>query len=501
MWSQMGSLLSISLLCAAALFPAAVKAQQMDYHARLQMEAKVARLADPSAKATLATDASAVMAGVGLAWDKAFVPDGPKASFVPDSGAVLELVDIRLILTQVAIQTGARDHVALVRAQADNDHDVILLRGGFARFSDLLALSEGTPAQDFIKMGPRGLVLTRPLAIWSDAGLTIEAGDHLILDRPSGSFVANLGWLNVSGGKLSGSAGQNSAETAFRPFVITAGQGSFTARDATFQALGFGDAAVFGGLSVANNGLVASRMASALVGSTLYDVTTIGLIGTTGAVVAGNWIASSSGTAVLISGSTDTTVASNRLSALSGTQAIRVTAGSAMVRIEGNLLSGEARTGILIDRESQNVIVAHNLVASIVTTGISVDTSTCVMLMNNLVAANGGSGINLRDTDAVEVADNAILFNSGSGVMVRDQADTAAVRVAGNVFIGNRDGLRGATPGNLALSENNMDGQITSMFAGDLSRLTADWLRSRKAAPSQSVQARSPAPCAIQGNG
>ena len=497
----MGRLLSISLLCAAALFPSAVTAQQMDYLARRQIEEEVARLADPKAIATLATDASAVMAEVGLAWDKTSGADDPIAPFVPNSGAVLELVDIRLILTQIAIQTGARDHVALVRAQGDRDHDVILLRGGFTRFSDLLALSAGTPAQDFIKMGPRGLVLTRPLAIWSDAGLTVEAGDHLILDRPSGSFVANLGWLNVSGGKMSGSAGQNSAETAFRPFVITAGQGSFTARDATFQALGFGEAPVFGGLSIANNGLVASRMASVLKGSTLHDVRTIGLIGTAGAVVSGNWIASSTGTALLISGSTDATVASNRFSALSGTQAIRVTAGSVKVQVDGNLMSGETRTGILIDRESQNVIVAHNLVASTLTTGITVDTSTCVMLMNNLVAANGGSGINLRDTDAVEVTDNAILFNSGSGVMVRDQAETAVVRVAGNVFIGNRDGLRGATPGNLALSENNMDGQITRMFAGDLSPLTVDWLRSRKDAPTQSVQALSPAPCAIQGNG
>lgn len=472
----------------------------MNYQARLQIEAEVGRLTDPGAAPTLAANAGAVMADVGLAWNTTLAPRDPVTPFVPDAGAVLELVDIRLILTQIAIQTGARDHVALVRAQGDRDHNVILLRGGFARFSDLLALSEGTPAQEFIKMGPRGLVLTRPLAIWSDAGLTLEASDHMILDQPSGSFVANLGWLNVSGGKISGSAAPNIAEPAFRPFVVTAGQGSFTGRDATFQALGFEDATVFGGLAVANNGLVASVMASVLLGSTLYDVGTVGLIGTTGAVVAGNWMASSSGAAVQISGSTDATVASNRLSALSGAQAIRVTASSA-IRIDGNLMTGGARTGILIDRESRNVIVAHNLVASTVTTGISVDKSTCVTLMNNLVAANGGSGINLRDTDAVEVTDNAILFNGGSGVMVRDQADAALVRVAGNVFIGNRVGLRGATPGNLLLSDNKLDGQIARMFAGDLSPLTAEWLRNREIAPTRSGQALSPAPCANQGNG
>jgi hypothetical protein len=496
--------LPISLLCAVVLFSGAVQGQQLDYHARLKMQAAVELLADPQATPTLPADAVTLMAEIGLAWDKPAVHDLPTDAFVPDTGAVLELVDIRLLLTQIAIQTGARDHVALVRAQGDREHDVILLRGGFARSVDLVALSKGTPAQDFITMGPDGLVLTRPLAIWSDAGLTLGAKDHLILDRPSGSFIANLGRLDVSGGKISGTAAPNAAEPAFRPFVITAGQGSFNGRDANFQALGFDDATVFGGLAVANNGLLAPRMPSVLKDSTLHDVGSVGLIGTTGAIVVGNWISASRGTAVLISGSKNATVSANRLSVLAGAQAIRVTAGSAMVRIANNFLSGGARTGILVDRESRNVTLSNNLVAGNLTTGINVVSATCVILAGNLVAANGGAGINLSDSDDVKATRNAILFNRGSGVMVRDQKETALVRISGNVFVGNRDGLRGATPGNLVLADNTLDGQIPRMFGGDLSRLTVDWLRSQHdviQVSTSSAPISIPAPCAIGGEG
>ncbi|MDT8857109.1 NosD domain-containing protein [Paracoccaceae bacterium Fryx2] len=496
----MGNALAVLLLCGGVLLPAGAGAQQADYLARQRIEAAVARLSDPLAAGTLADDAASVMAGVGLAWNAAAAPAAAAKAFVPDTRAVIELVDIRLLLTQIAIQTGARDHLALVRAQGARDHDVILLRGGFATLADLPALSKGTPAQDFVTVTPDGIVLSRPLAIWTDAGLTLGPADQLILDRPSGSFVANLGWLDVQGGAIIGTDGPNAAEPAFRPFVLTAGQGGFTASDATLQALGFGASDVFGGMAVANNGLVAPLFSSAITDSALIDVATLGLIGTTGAVVSGNHIAAATGTAILISHARETVVAANRLTALSGSQAIRVTAGSADVRISGNLLSGTARTGILVDRDSRAVSVTGNLVAGSQTTGIGVEKARCVTITGNLVAGNGGTGITLTDTDDTTATGNAILFNRGSGVLVRDQAAAAQVWLTGNVLAGNRDGLRGATPGDVAVEGNDLDGQMPRVFAGDLAPLTVDWLRSRRDAVV-SIPAPSPAPCDFQGNG
>lgn len=497
----MGKWLPAFLLCVTAVLPSVTCAQQMDRVARQQIETAVARLSDPLAIGTLQQEAAAVMASVGLQWNAPVVQQTAVRKFSPDKGAVIELVDIRLLLTQIAIQTGARDHLALVRAQGARDHDVILLRGGFATLQDLLALAQGTLAQDFVTETADGIVLTRPLAIWADAGLTLGKQDRLTLDRASGSFVANLGWLNLTGGSITGSDTSNATEPGFRPFVLTAGQGSFTAKAATFQALGFGAAPVFGGLAVVNNGLVAPDYASAVTESLLLDVMTLALIGTTGADLSQNRIAASSGTAVLISQAKASVIANNTLTGMAGPQAIRVTARTADVQISGNLLAGAARTGIAIDGDSRAVSIAGNLVAGSVTTGISVDAATCVTLAGNLVAANGGVGISLTDTTETAAIHNAILFNHGSGVLLRDQAKTAQVSLTSNVFIGNRDGVRGATPGPVELSGNDLNGQVPRVFAGDLARLTAAWLRDRRDAVAIAVHPSSTAPCAIQGNG
>ncbi len=379
---------------------------------------------------------------------------------------------------------------------------MILLRGGFVSAADLLAAAKGTPAEAFVTATPNGIVLSRPLAIWSDAGLTLGEGERLVLNRSDGSFVANLGWLDMEGGAIIGTFDENRHEAAFRPFVVSAGQGSMTARGASFSALGFGTSPVFGGVAVVNNGLKPALVASHLKDSSLADVTTVAMISTTGATLAGNLVKGSTGTAILVSHGVDTTVARNRLTELAGPQGVRVTAMSDGVQVAGNLLSGAARTGILMDSDSTDVTVAGNLVAGSLTTGIGVDSATCVTVADNLVTGNGGSGISLRDTDRTVSQGNAILFNEGSGVLLRDQTATAEVHVIGNTFIGNRSGLRGATPGNATIRGNALEGQMPRVFAGDLATLTVEWLRDQRKGTAP-TPARTPTPlCAApQGDG
>ncbi len=493
-----------ALMMCAAVWPVGAAAQQMDYLASQRLEGAVVQLQDPLLAGGLATEAAKVMVSVGLPWPASAGaviphPDAVPSEFTVVPGAVVELVDIRLLLTQIAIQSGARDHAALVRAQGLRDHDVILLRGGFATLADLWTMSRDTPAQGFVTQTDDGIILTRPLAIWSDAGLTLGAADQLVLDRSSGTFIANFGWLDIAGGTIAGNDTDNTAEPPFRPFVMTAGQGSLTAEAAAFQTLGFGTSAVFGGLSVVNNGLVPSLRASAVTHSTVRDVVTIGLIGTTGAMLSGNWIKGATGPAILVSNSAQTTVADNRFTALQGPQSIRVTVGSVETRISGNLMTGTARLGILIDRGSHDVTIAQNLVVGSVTTGIGIDRATCVTIAGNLVANNGGTGISLTDTDETAVTDNAVLFNQGSGIVVRAQGPAASVSISGNVLMGNRDGLRGATVGAVVLGHNDLSGQMPRIFSGDFAPLTVNWLRTRGdvvAASEPSVM-----PCFGQGEG
>ena len=493
----------IYLALCGILFPVLAGAQGAEYLARQALEGNVARLSDPLHDDSLARDAAALMAGLGLTLAAPINPEPAGQAFEPGTGAVIELVDIRLLLTRIAVQAGAQDHTALIRAQGDRDHDVILLRGGLVELRDLLTLAQGTPAEAFLSQTAEGLVLTRPLAIWDDAGLALGAGDTVVLDRPSGSFVANLGRIAVAGGTIRGSAAANGPEPAFRPFVLTAGQGSFTALGARFSTLGFDASAVFGGIAVVNSGLVETRLPSFIRDSTISDVASVALVGTRGSSVAGNRIIGSAGTAVLLSHATDVLVTDNRFSDLTGASGIRVTAKSNAIRISGNRLTQGARIGILVDGGSGMVTLSGNVVLGSETSGIAVRTADCITVADNLVAMNQGTGISLTDTDISTVGANAILFNHGSGILLRDQASSATVRVAGNVFAGNRDGLRGATAGLVELDGNNLDGQLPRIFAGDLAPLAVDWLRHRRdpVPAAQPVAAPVPAACDHGGNG
>ncbi len=483
----------------AALFPFGGSAQQPAFDGMEPLRASIAQLADPQSAATQAEDAAAIMASVGLSLARMDLPIPPAFDFVPDGKAVVELVDIRLLLAQIAVQTGARDHLALVRAQGARDHDVILLRGGLATLTDLVVLTRGTPAQAFVQRSADGIVLTRPLAIWGDAGLMVYGRDRLILDRPSGSFLANLGWLNLSGGAIAGAGPANGAEPSFRPFVLTAGLGRITARAAAFAELGFGDAPVFGGVAVANSGLITPRDVSVVSQSSLTNVGGLSLIGTANAQIDRNRISGSTRTAILVSGGQGTIISGNRLSRLSGAQAIRVSNAAAAVRIDGNLVSGAARTGILIDGDSRGVTVTGNLVTGQSGTGISVQKAECTDIGSNLVVANGGSGIGLSGTVDAALLNNALLLNAGSGVMLRDQGPAAQTWVQGNVFAANRDGLRAATPGKVNLSRNDLDRQMPNLFAGDLSSMTVTWLRDRRDGVVEQSSDTVQIPCASAG--
>ncbi len=479
-------------------------AEPQPFAARSGLQAAVAGLTEPVDSATLLRQTDRILADLGL--DRG--PAGqPALSVLPDfamtGGALVELVDLRLLLTQIAVQTGARDHQTLIRAQGDHARKVILLRGGSVSLSDFVDLAQGTPAEGFVTRTAEGVTLTRPLAIWSDAGLQVAGDDVLMLDGAAGSFVANLGWLDIPGGTLSGGELLNAAEPGFRPFVLTAGLGRLTARGASLQGLGFGDTPVFGGVSVVNTGLNLPPFPSRIIDSTLIDVSTLSILGTEGVVISSNHIAGARGTALTVSRSRNAVVSDNRLDGLSGPQGIRVTSASAGVAILDNILTGGARTGVLVDQDSADITIARNLVVGAQTTGVSIGESACVTIRDNLIARSGGTGVSIRRSDGIAVQENAILFNKGAAVMIRDQDAQAVALLSANVVLGNREGLRGATPGLVVTVGNDLNGQLPRVFAGDLAPMMIDWLRRGQADESAATARAFPATaqCADQGQG
>ena len=342
-------------------------------------------------------------------------------------------------------------------------------------------------------MTAQGIVAKRPIAIWSDAGLTVQADDTLLLDGAEGSFLANFGWLDVDGGTIRGNRVTNAAVPAFRPFVMTAGLGGLTVRGATFESLGFGDSPVFGGLSVVNAGLSRSRMASAIRDSAFRDVASVVLLGTHDSVIMGNRLERSSAVAIHVSGAVGALVGRNMVIAANGLQAIRVTAASRDVSIRDNVLAGGARMGILVDRDSAFIDVSANIVFGHSATGITVADGDCLIAKGNLVMRNGGVGITVAKAEAARIAGNGVIMNDGSGILMRDQSSTAIVDVNGNVLVANSDGFRGATAGRIMLRGNDLDGQLHQIFAGDLAPRTAEFLRHRASARSDKALTTTPA--------
>ena len=456
--------------------------------------------------ARLRDQADAALVRLGLALEPApAVPPRALRPFAATEAADVALVDIRLMLTQLAVQTGANDHLALVRAQQPQDGaaqdepaQAILIRAGFLTLPALLAAVQGTPVADYLVATPEGVTARVPLVIWDDAGLQIGAGEALALDRAGGSFLINYGRLDVIGGAVSGTEPVNPTEPAFRPFVLTAGAGEFHAQDAQFAALGFGSNRTFGGLAISNNALMNAERASDVSGSTLTGVTSL-VVRAQGTRITGNRLIGSNGPAIEVSGGHGVVVDDNLVLDATGHQAIRITLGSEQVQVSGNIALGGARNGILIDRGSSHVSVIGNVLAGQSSAGVGVSRSDCVLVSGNLVGRNAGYGIIVSEARRVRLEGNALLFNQRSGLLVRDQSDQGRVTVAANVLAGNRDGVSGATPGPIELIANDLDGQMPRLLSGDLAGHTADYLRaSARPAPDNSFQLPQDFPAPVQ---
>lgn len=433
--------------------------------------------------------------GFGLTNVDDAVPRRRAIAFALGGDAVIELVDMRLLLAQIAVRTGARDHLALERAQVAGVHEVILLRGGTVTLTQFQRLIAASDAADFVTTGPEGTTLTRALVIWADAGLSLRSGDSLILSRAQGSFLTNLGWLDIQGASVSASTPPNAGAPSFRPFVLTAGSGSMTVSDAHFAHLGFGDTPRFGGVAVDNSGLEPPQTPPVFRTSHFEDVATLALISTQFGAVTDNRLDASS---ILIANALGTRVKGNFLNA-PPRAAIRITKASVTTRVADNVILG-APLGISVDQSSQHLIVSGNILAGQTSSAIRLTKVDCAEVTGNLALRGLGSGVALSATGRVAITDNVIMDNLGAGILLQGQAKTGKTQVTGNKIAYNHEGLRGASAGNLTLDGNDLQGQRPRLFAGDLAPRTIQWLEDRlRFGPSR--RAIDPSPiCPTKGN-
>jgi poly(beta-D-mannuronate) C5 epimerase len=421
-------------------------------------------------------NAADLKAQFGLITPDVIIAKGPLRPFAAGGAPAVELVDLRLVLAQIAVDTGARDHLILTRAQASPDQpQIILLHGGFASLEEVLDLAAGTAAEAFVSRRNGAVRLTRPLVIWADAGLLLASDDALILDTAAGSFIVNLGRLDIRGAHLSGSASTNKGAPAFRPFLLTAGRGSLSVRDARFAHLGFGKTQRFAGVAVMNAGLPPPTARPEVLDSRFTDVSALSLINTLGAQVRGNRFHDGS---VLIVRSRRAMVADNLLTMNTG-QGLRVLNGSSQVTLRDNIVIG-GDIAISVEQAGEDTVITGNILSRQNQSGIRLEQTDCAASTGNLLLFGTGNGIAVTNTGHIGIDGNVIIGHAGAAIVLRAQGPSAHVRISGNRIADNREGLRGATAGRISLSGNDMDGQMPRLFGGDMAFRTIGWLEARR---------------------
>lgn len=425
--------------------------------------------------------------------DRPSAPALPQFAAPEANAAQGQVGDMQLALTQLSILSGSNGHLILQLAQ-DGRKDALYLTSGAATLADLQATG-------LLKRQGKVWHLNRPLVIWPGASLTLTPGEVLEMAPASGAFVLSFGALNITGATLRAGRGANAVIPAFRPFVLVTGQGSFAARDAAFEGLGFPGPLAFRGLSILTGGVMRPATPPRITGSHFTTVGALNVAGADGLMLIGNRFDGAFATAVFIDGGTGITIADNRIRQTSNGAGMRLDGALADLTITGNLVTGGARNGIQVDGTTQGLTLAGNVVIGNGGAGVVVSHATCATLFGNIIAQNGTTGLRLTASGAVDITGNAIYANGSAGVEVQAQTGLAPIRLSDNALRGNREGLRAAGLAEVRLNANELALQTPRQFAGDFAPWLAAYLTQGDAAfviPAAAGAFAPAAPCTVE---
>jgi Periplasmic copper-binding protein (NosD) len=387
---------------------------------------------------------------------------GRKVADSSAKDATITRDDVQLAMTQLAIDAGTNDMLGVMRAQGDGQ--AIYVNAGHVTLADIAAAGDGLQAVEGI------FRLTRPLIIWSDATLTIDAGQTLVMDRAAGAFVLAFGGLTVTGARIQGAGHAAAASPDFVPFVLVAGRGWITAVQSDFASLGMPDTTLFSGLAVVTRGLLRPDQATLLSQNTLHDVRLVLLQGTTGAHVQGNLVTGLLSGGITLSGGVAGIIAGNDLLAQGARAGIRVTDQAQGTVVADNLVLRAPVNGIVLDAAATQSQVTGNVVLFSGGAGLVMRRTSCVLVSGNIFARNGATGLRMQASGHLTIAHNALLLNGGVGIEVLAQPAAGTTLIADNVIAGNREGLRGAGIGALMLSSNQLSAQLPRLFGGEFAQ-------------------------------
>lgn len=398
--------------------------------------------------------------------ERAAIPMATAIAAQPAMGEIqIELIDLRLGLVQLALAAGGNDQLTVVRAQSDAVPKIIVVQSGAV---DLEALRTWIAVQPEADAMMDGNILNIPLMVLQSARLDLGKGDILELSTGHGAFIVNLGVMVVDGARMSATQQSNLNVPDFAPFLATVGTGQAHLSNSIFEGLGFGDTAVFSGVSVINRGLYAPIGQSFLTDSVLRNIRATTFEGGVGPIISSNIFVGQGSAGLSIRKTSQADINSNVFLGGGEGPAIRVMNGSTESVISSNLAFNTAGTALFVTQGSHSTAIVGNLLWQSAGGGISVNRSDCINLSNNIAIGSRRKGIELRTSRNSQIVANQMLGNQSSGLFIGDQPVGTVTTVRNNLFVGNRFGLSSASADQLSLYGNDFLNQFPRFLEGDL---------------------------------
>ncbi|KJZ19328.1 right-handed parallel beta-helix repeat-containing protein [Loktanella sp. S4079] len=377
----------------------------------------------------------------------------------------LDLIDLRLALVQISFAVGSNDQITIVRAQPEDQPKVIAIQDGAVDLSQIRDWIATQPNPETLLSGD---TLRTPIIVLQDARLTIEPGENIMLSRPDGAFIANLGEMIVDGAAFTVTGDEHPQSPNFVPFLTTAGTGMAQISNSLFEGLGFGDTAAFSGVSIINRGLYAAIGDSYLVQNVMRDVRKVTFDSTENTVIKGNVFVGERAGTVELRHAQNARIIANIFADSARGSALRITDGSTGTTLNRNVVLNSTSNGITVNHASSNTIISDNIIWKSAGGGLSITGSDCVYVANNIAIDNRRKGIELRTSHSSEVIGNHLLGNQSAGLFIGDQPIGSHTAISDNIFVGNRIGLSSASAHRLTLHGNNFSNQFPRFLDGDL---------------------------------
>lgn len=372
------------------------------------------------------------------------------------------------MLLQLAFAGGSNDQLTIIRAQSRSDPQAIVINNGQVNLDDLHAWVSAQPEPHKLLNGDTFHV---PVVVFQDGRLNMVSGDKFELSTKDGAFLANFGVLVMDGATVSASKDTNATSEDFLPFVATAGVGQAQISNSIFERLGFGETALYSGVSVINRGLYAPIGQSFMTDSIIRNVRGTTFAGGTSPIIKSNVFVGDNTGGLVLRSTDDALVSSNVFVGRATETALKFMDGATKNQVRNNIIFAASGPGIFVTEGSHETTITNNIIWKS-GSGITVVRSHCVDLMGNLAVDNRRKGIELRTSRNSRITANKMLGNNSSGLFIGAQPIGTTTWLNDNLFIGNRVGLSSASADRLVLNRNDFLNQFPRFLDGDLTALT-----------------------------